>query len=77
MAFLLGEAVAGALEVDCQAGEPHAEGGGSVVNSLADVVIDTVSVALAWPVIWAPVPAGIIPMALWARARAASTSNQL
>ena len=36
------------------------------MNSLADVVIDTVSVALAWPVIWAPVPAGIIPMALWA-----------
>ena len=61
MAFLLGEAVAGALEVDCQAGEPHAEGGGSVVNSLADVVIDTVTVVLAWPVIWAPVPAGIMP----------------
>ena len=77
MAFLLGEAVAGALEVDCQAGEPHAEGGGSVVDPLADVVIDTVSVALAWPVIWAPVPAGTIPMALWTRARAASTSNQL
>ena len=47
------------------------------MDPLADVVIDTVSVALAWPVIWAPVPAGIIPMALWARARAASTSNQL
>lgn len=39
------------------------------MDPLADVVIDTVSVALAWPVIWAPVPAGIIPMALWARAQ--------